>query len=70
MEKPNQVMADLDWDDIPDAPYYPERSRRMLREMFEKKHPWRMARMSRDLNWLENQMKKMGLNPEDARYLL
>lgn len=69
MEGTDHLM-DLEWDDIPDAPYYPERTRRELRAFFFQKHRWRMRRMQRDFNWLGKKMKKMGLNPEDARYLL
>lgn len=30
----------------------------------------RMSRMEKDFRWMKREMKKMGLNPEDARYLL
>lgn len=36
----------------------------------KQKNPVRMYRMKRDFRWMQRQMKKMGLNPEDARELL
>jgi hypothetical protein len=41
-----------------------------VREILRRKNPVRMARLQSDSRWLRRQMKKMGLNPEDARWLL
>lgn len=30
---------------------------------------WKWNQMMRDYRWLQKRMKKLGLNPEDARYL-
>jgi hypothetical protein len=61
-----------------DAPYSPyeaayDRPPKNLLQMqaaVARRNPRRWRRMQRDLKWLEKRMKKMGLNPEDARWLL
>lgn len=34
------------------------------------KNPIRMRRLRSDFNWMQKELKKMGRNPEDARWLL
>ncbi len=60
----------MDWDDLPDEPYYNERTRDKIRDFFQARNRWRWNRLQRDYAWLRKEMKKVGLNPEDARYLL
>ncbi len=60
----------MDWDDLPDEPYYNERTRAKIRDFFQARNRWRWNRLQRDYAWLRKEMKKVGLNPEDARYLL
>ncbi len=60
----------MDWDDLPDEPYYNERTRDKIRDFFQARNRWRWNRLQRDYAWLRKEMKKVGLNSEDARYLL
>lgn len=41
-----------------------------VRNQIRGKNPIRWAQLQRDLRWVAKEMKKMGLNPEDARYIL
>ena len=41
-----------------------------IQEEIKLKNPVRWNRMQRDLKWLKKQMRKMGLNPEEARWVL
>jgi hypothetical protein len=41
-----------------------------VKQLLTWKDPMRMRRMRKDFAWMEKQLAKMGLNPEDARYLL
>lgn len=61
---------DLGWDDVPDQPYYAAHSRQQLVEWFSAHHSRRWNRLKKDHAWLRREMEKMGLNPEDARFLL
>lgn len=41
-----------------------------MRRYVQLKNPVRWRRMQRDFRWMQRKMKKLGLNPEDARWLL
>lgn len=45
-------------------------TRESIRSAIKSRNPVRFNRMMRDFRWMQKQMKKMGLNPEDARWLL
>lgn len=45
-------------------------SRDEILAYLEKKNGYRMWQLRRNFKWVQKQMKKMGLNPEDARELL
>lgn len=49
-----------------DSFFSPEHN--VLREKMEKEHPYRWARMQRDVKWIKKEMKKLGLNPNDYRW--
>jgi hypothetical protein len=59
------------WDAALDArASIPPRTVEQVRATIKMKNPIRWAQLQRDLRWVGKEMKKMGLNPEDARYLL
>lgn len=41
-----------------------------LRKNIRLRNPVRWKRLQKELRWVEKQMKKMGHNPEDARWIL
>lgn len=41
-----------------------------IRSAVRQKNPVRWARLQREFRWMQRRMKKMGLNPEDARWIL
>lgn len=41
-----------------------------VRRAISHENPVRWAQMQSEFRWLKRKMKKMGLNPEDARYVL
>jgi len=41
-----------------------------LREHFKAKNPHRWRRMNSDKRWAEKQLRKLGMNPDDWRWLL
>ena len=45
-------------------------NREQIIAALEKKNSYRMWRLRHDYKWVRRQMKKMGLNPDDARELL
>ena len=58
-------------DDVYGAAYdRPPSNLATLRKRIYSLSPVRWKRMQRDFRWMQKQMKKMGLNPEDARWLL
>lgn len=60
----------LDWDDLPDEPYYAAATRNQLREFMKSRSRRKWNRLQRDFRWLQLEMVEAGLNPEDARFLL
>lgn len=46
------------------------RDRKQLVDYLMAKNPRRWARMQRDFTWARREMKKLGKNPEDVRFLL
>lgn len=46
------------------------RDRETLRNYLKAKNPRRWALLQRQLRWAENQMLKLGMNPEDTRWIL
>jgi hypothetical protein len=70
-EEESRVDKDnLSWDDLPVEPYYSAKTRVDLRIFFRTLNRRRWTRLERDYRWLRKEMEKMGLNPEDARFLL
>lgn len=41
-----------------------------VRALIRQRNPIRWHQLQRDIKWVEKEMKKMGLNPEDARSIL
>ena len=41
-----------------------------VRFAVKSKNPIRWMQLQRDLKWVGKELKKLGLNPEDARYIL
>jgi hypothetical protein len=61
----------LDWDTaLSKQPRIRQRTLDDVKRLMRNRNPIRFAQLQRDYRWLEKQMKKAGLNPEDARYLL
>lgn len=56
--------------DSTDKPSVPPRTIEETRKRLTILNAVRMARIQKDFRWMQKQMKNMGLNPEDARYLL
>lgn len=46
------------------------RDKDTLRNYLMAKSPWRWRALQRHLRWVEREMKRLGVNPEDARWLL
>lgn len=53
-----------------DEPRRPLPSMKRVRQVIAQRDPRRWARIQRDYAWMEKQMIRLGLDPEDARYLL
>jgi hypothetical protein len=41
-----------------------------VKALVRNRNPIRWRQLQGDFRWLQKEMKKMGLNPEDARYIL
>jgi len=48
----------------------PPRVNQTVEQHMRKKNFFRWHRLKRDYRWLQRQMKKMGMNPEEARWYL
>ncbi len=59
----------LGWFEAADA-RKPTMTRDDLIKYLEKKNSYRMWRIRYDYKWVQKQLKKLGMNPEDARELL
>lgn len=59
------------WESASEAGYHvkPE-TRSQVQAMLRRSNPVRWAQCQGDLRWAQRQMKKLGLNPEDARFML
>lgn len=70
--KSKRLLTDNDIDSFNEAADQrkPQRTQTNIIEALRKKDGHRMWRLQRDYRWMQKQMKKMGLNPEDARWLL
>ena len=64
------MSNDVGWEDVPDEPFYDAATRKHLQDHIASKNKWRWRRLQRDYRWVEKEMKKLGLNPEEARFLL
>lgn len=53
-----------------DVTQTPPQNMDMVRAALKSRNPVRFNRMQRDMKWIRNRMVKMGLNPEDAPWLL
>lgn len=64
--------ANLGWGDPLDKRVSRPELRKLedVRQAVQKKSPRRWARIQRDYKWAEKQMLKLGLNPEDTRFIL
>jgi len=73
---PRQTPSDrrhLDTEDIASfdvAIQQPPTDRAMLAASLKSRYPMRIRRMEKDMKWLRKRMLKLGLNPEDAPWLL
>lgn len=64
-------MSDEDFDSIMSTK--PPRSQRTtgdIRRALYERNPVRWRRLQREIKWARKQMVKMGLNPEDLRWVL
>lgn len=41
-----------------------------IRNLIRNRNPVRWWQLQRDFKWVQKEMKRLGLNPEDARFLL
>lgn len=41
-----------------------------VRKLIKHRNPLRWMQLQRDFKWVQKEMKRLGLNPEDARYIL
>lgn len=48
----------------------PPKTLTSIRTLIKNKNPVRWWQLQRDFKWVQKEMKKMGLNPDDARYIL
>lgn len=48
----------------------PPLSTDQVRSIIKHKNPVRWWRLQQDLRWIEREMRKLKMNPEDARWLL
>lgn len=49
----------------------PENSRPSdIKEYLKSRNPYRWSRIHKDLKWLEKELSKLGMNPDDARWYL
>lgn len=44
--------------------------RTSLRNYLHARNPWRWRQLQKHLRWAEDEMLKLGLNPEDTRWIL
>lgn len=58
-----------DWFEAGERELPPERTLAWARAAIRRYNVWKWNQMMRDYRWLQKRMKKLGLNPEDARYL-
>jgi hypothetical protein len=48
----------------------PPKTKESIQRALKMSNPVRWRQVQNDLKWVQKRMKKMGLNPEDARYIL
>jgi hypothetical protein len=67
-----RYLTDEDYDSFDQAAdqRQPQLSRGKIEAELNRRNHHRMWRLRRDYRWVQKQMGKMGLNPEDARWLL
>lgn len=58
------------FEDIIKPPTVSPNTREAIRNCMKMDNPLRWRRITSDYRWMERQMKKYKLNPEDARWLL
>lgn len=69
--RPARAEEVIDWVEIASKRKPPRpRDKATLREHLKNKSPWRWAQLQRHLQWAEREMLKLGMNPEDVRWLL
>lgn len=60
-----------DWIEIASKREPPRRrDKASLQNYLKAKNPWRWAALQRDLRWAERELGKLGMNPEDARWIV
>lgn len=62
---PNELDS---WFEAADA--RPKVGTKSVADRIRSRNPFRWRRLLRDYRWAQKEMKRMGLNPEDARWLL
>lgn len=61
----------VDWSEAAQAGYHPKpQTVEQIREALRRTNPVKWRQVQADLRWVQKHMKRMGLNPEDARYVL
>jgi hypothetical protein len=71
--EPPRFLDDRDLSGWFNAAIEAQTSRRTQEDIarhIKSRNPIRWRRLQRDLRWVKKEMKKLGLNPEDARWLL
>lgn len=72
-KQPHRLTDDEqdDWAAAADMGFKPDiKNAEQARKLIRAINPVRFRQCQSDFKWLQKQMKKIGLNPEDARYLL
>lgn len=69
--EPPRHMTDAEFQSIiSDKPPKPPTTTAEIRKAIFTQNPVRWKRLQREIAWMKKRMKKMGLNPEDFRWVL
>lgn len=60
----------FDPDKVTDYPFYSPKTHNQIRAMLRSLNRRRWDRLQKDFQWVQREMIKTGLNPDDARFLL
>jgi hypothetical protein len=61
---------DISYERAMSRPHWSRSERKAVRDTIRSHGPYRFARMERDMVWLRRECMKLGLDPEQARWLL